>query len=263
MTEEGWREIESVVETHDPDRFVAALFAPAKHRRALITLAAFNHELARIGETVREPMAGHIRLSWWREQLTAIYEGRLPAVPVAEALADAVRTHALPRDLLDRIIEARAHDLDEAPFAAEADHDAYADATGGSLLRLGALILGADAGAAARDAAVAYAYAEHLRTADRLARRRRWRLPVAWLVEERANVEDVFAGTLAVDTRRRIEARVIAAVTAALSAVGATRTPRTITPALVIATLARRPSNPISPWQRTARLALANLTGRV
>ena len=51
----------------DPDRYFSALFAPAPARPLLLALYAFNHEVARVAETVREPMLGAIRLEWWRE----------------------------------------------------------------------------------------------------------------------------------------------------------------------------------------------------
>ena len=54
---------------HDPDRYFSALFAPADRRPFLFALYAFNHELAHVGESVREPMIGEIRLQWWRETL--------------------------------------------------------------------------------------------------------------------------------------------------------------------------------------------------
>ena len=37
----------ALVRRHDPDRFLTALFAPPDRRDALLTLYAFNHELAR------------------------------------------------------------------------------------------------------------------------------------------------------------------------------------------------------------------------
>ena len=51
----------------DKDRFLATLFAPAKYRRALFALYAFNVEIARVRELAREPMPGEIRLQWWRD----------------------------------------------------------------------------------------------------------------------------------------------------------------------------------------------------
>lgn len=53
---------EATVRRFDPDRYFSALFAPADKRPLLFALYAFNHELARVGEVVREPMMGEIRL---------------------------------------------------------------------------------------------------------------------------------------------------------------------------------------------------------
>ena len=47
--------------------FSPTLFAPAEHRGALFALYAFNLEVARVREVVREPLAGEIRLQWWRD----------------------------------------------------------------------------------------------------------------------------------------------------------------------------------------------------
>ncbi|HEX4270168.1 MAG TPA: squalene/phytoene synthase family protein, partial [Rhizomicrobium sp.] len=55
------------VRTADPDRYFSALFAPANLRPFLFALYAFNAEVARVAESVREPMLGAIRLEWWRE----------------------------------------------------------------------------------------------------------------------------------------------------------------------------------------------------
>ena len=51
----------------DPDRAIAALFAPPDTRDDLFALFAFNAELARIADQVTEPGLGAIRLQWWRE----------------------------------------------------------------------------------------------------------------------------------------------------------------------------------------------------
>ena len=53
----------------DYERFLAIQLASAAKRPALYALTALNTELARIAETVSEPLLGHIRLAWWREAL--------------------------------------------------------------------------------------------------------------------------------------------------------------------------------------------------
>ncbi len=270
MTEDEWLDIEETVATRDPDRHVATFFAPARARRPLLALYAFDVELAHIGEAVREPMAGHVRLAWWREQLATIYDGGTPASPTGRALAETIRTHALPRGLIDAAIDARAHDLDEAPFADEAAFEAHADATTGNVMRLASRVLGLGdrVDKAARHAAVAYAYAEHIKDMARFARLRRCRMPLSWLAQEDMNVEDVFAATAMTPPLQRLAARAAAATKAALATANAARFPPSAMPALSPATLARSnavpfASKPLAPWQRVTRLALANLMWRL
>ncbi|MCA3393162.1 MAG: squalene/phytoene synthase family protein, partial [Roseomonas sp.] len=61
--------IAAFARAHDPDRFLAALFAPPEKREAIFTLIDFNHELARAREVASHPMAALIRLQWWRDAL--------------------------------------------------------------------------------------------------------------------------------------------------------------------------------------------------
>lgn len=53
----------------EPDRYFAATLAPEARRYDLIALTAFAAELANIPTQVREPLAGEIRLQWWRDAL--------------------------------------------------------------------------------------------------------------------------------------------------------------------------------------------------
>ncbi len=94
--------------THDPDRFLTALFAPAERREALFLLIAFNHELVRALETssVRTdagPIAALIRLQWWRE----VVEGARRRHELAEPLGAALDDGRLDRAALLDIIDAR------------------------------------------------------------------------------------------------------------------------------------------------------------
>src|SRR5579872_1206254 len=75
------------VRAADPDRYFSALFAPAPLRPLLLALYAFNHEVARVAETVREPMLGAIRLEWWRETVEGAHAGTPRNHDVARGLA--------------------------------------------------------------------------------------------------------------------------------------------------------------------------------
>lgn len=273
MDEATWKLVEEGVARDDADRFVSTFFAPAALRRSLIALYAFDDEVARIAAVVHEPMAGHIRLAWWRDQIAAIHEGGALQAPVPQALAEAVRGHGLPRGLFDDYLNARARDLEEAPFADEAAMDAQADAVEGGVTRLAARILGAGerADVAAGHAGLAIACAGHLRELAFFAGRRRCRLPVQLLGEVGLNAEDVFAAHEASPALRRACDRLAAKARMALWKLSYARFPRAATAALAVATLARWPTargfDPMRPapmpaWRRVAALSLANLTWR-
>ena len=56
----------------DHDRYLAILLTPPERREALCALFALDAELARIPDTVSEPLLGEIRFQWWREALEAM-----------------------------------------------------------------------------------------------------------------------------------------------------------------------------------------------
>jgi phytoene/squalene synthetase len=148
---------EEIVRRHDPDRYFAALFAPEDKRRFLFALYALYYELAHAAEAAREPMLIEIRLMWWRETLAMAREGKARNHDVARALVETLAAVDLPDALFEAMIAARGRGPE--PFADAAAAEAYGDATVGSLMRLAARVLGAQADAPVRDAAIAYALA--------------------------------------------------------------------------------------------------------
>ncbi len=153
----------ATVRTADPDRYFATLFAPAAARPFLFALYAFNAEVARVAETVREPMLGAIRLEWWRE--TA--EGAARAAPrnhdVARGLAALFATGKVVLADFEALIAARGFDTSPDRHADFAALENYVDATGGAVMRLAIRILGGDP-ALAREAALAYGLTGLLRS---------------------------------------------------------------------------------------------------
>lgn len=120
---------------HDRDRFVTALFAAPGRREALFALYAFNYEVARIRETVSEPILGSIRLQWWREAIQEINQGKPPRRhDVVEALAASFGTHGLWGAELERLLEAREQDMLAEPPQTLAALENYAADTGGNLV---------------------------------------------------------------------------------------------------------------------------------
>jgi phytoene synthase len=152
-------DLDGLIRRVDPDRWISSRFIADPTKRAdVIALYAFDHELARAPRVSSNSLLGEIRLTWWREALDEIFEGRtVRRHPTAEALAGAVRRHALDRASLETLIEARYRELDAAPMDDE-EALAWAHGTGGQVAELAAAILepGVDA-APARAAGAAWA----------------------------------------------------------------------------------------------------------
>lgn len=180
-----------LVRRHDPDRFLAALYAPPARREALFTLYAFNHELARAREVVSQPMLALIRLQWWRE----VVEGADRRHEVATPLAEALSSGALPRAPLLEMIAGREAEAEDAPATIE-DWRRYLDATAGALAEAAGFAL---AGAAAparrlRGLGTAYGVAGVLRSIGPLARQGRCLLPQSVLAAHGTDPHAVIAG---------------------------------------------------------------------
>ncbi|MGX1196331.1 phytoene/squalene synthase family protein [Parvibaculum sp. MBR-TMA-1.3b-4.2] len=145
------------IRQHDHDRFLSLLLAPADKRPALLALYAFNLEIARIPETVSEPMMGMIRLQWWREVLEGLDAGETRGHHVAVALAEARRHVDMPLSALSALVDIRERDLDEEPFEDMAALEAYARATSGQLMMLAAMGLGGEAAGQTHRTAIEHA----------------------------------------------------------------------------------------------------------
>ncbi len=179
------------VRTADPDRYFSALFAPAALRPHLFALYAFNHEVARIAETVREPMLGAIRLEWWRETAEQAARGTPRNHDVAKGLAALFAAHKVELAALEGIIAARAFDASAERFADFAALEAYLDATGGALMRAACVILGGDPGVA-RPAALAYGLTGLLRSLPFHNNRHKLYLPLDLLAPLHITPEEFF-----------------------------------------------------------------------
>lgn len=144
-------DLDAQIRRVDPDRWMSSRFiADAGKRADVIALYAFDHELARAPRVASNPLLGEIRLTWWREALDEIFEGRpVRRHPTAQALAEAVRRRGLTRPPLEAMIDARYRELDASPMDPK-EALAWARDTGGVVAELAAMILtpGADAGPA-------------------------------------------------------------------------------------------------------------------
>ena len=139
-------ELIGIARAHEPERYLAATLAAAPQRTALIALAAFASDLARIPATATQPMLGEIRLQWWRDSLELIGKGSRIGSPLADALGAAIHTHALPIPMLTAMTEARAFDLYDDPMPDQASLDGYLSKTEAIPFELALRILGVPAG---------------------------------------------------------------------------------------------------------------------
>lgn len=274
------------VRRDDPDRYLAALFAPETVRARLLVLYAFYGEIARIPDAVSEPVIGEMRLAWARDATGDLFANprKVRRHDVYEALAEMLDGPGAPdRAGLVTLIEARSADLGEGAFPDAAERQAYVDRTAGMLLRLAARACApdwvpAEAGEAALTAAGrAWGYTGLLRAFAPLCAAGRPPLTQA---------EMDAAGLLEAHTVRAMEPdKALLArqglVQEAVAALDALRTNAKslspeVFPAMGYATLARgylravtRQSAPYAPladtpliW-RQARLVMASLSGRI
>lgn len=142
-----------LVRKADKDRYLASLFAPEDKRPHLMALYAFSTEVARVREATTEPLAGEMRLQWWRDTIEQIFAGSVPDHPVAQALAKAIEAGGLSKAGFVNLIDARAFDLYDDAMPSIDVLEGYLGETSSSVIQMAALILAGPAGAAAADAA--------------------------------------------------------------------------------------------------------------
>jgi len=196
--QQAFAHCEALVRAADRDRFLATLFAPRERRDALFALYAFNVEIARVREVVRDPVAGEIRLQWWSDVLAGDGRGEIEAHPVASALRASVARYGLPPKRLQTTISARRFDLYDEPMATLADLEAYADGASSSLIALAAQILNGDGAsdidALSHHAGLAHAIAGLLKAFPFHAARGQLFVPLELLERHGADREDVRIG---------------------------------------------------------------------
>ncbi|MBO0663430.1 phytoene/squalene synthase family protein [Jiella sp. MQZ9-1] len=142
-----------LVEAEDRDRALSLAFAPADRRGDLAALYAFNIEIAKVRDQIRQPLPGEIRLQWWRDVIAGggsekgAAGGGEAGHPVASRLLQTIERHHLSKAAFDRMLEARAFDLYDDPMPSREHFEAYAGETASTLIMLAATILSpADAG---------------------------------------------------------------------------------------------------------------------
>jgi NADH dehydrogenase [ubiquinone] 1 alpha subcomplex assembly factor 6 len=197
----------SIVRRHDRDRYQTALFAPFDRREALFALYAFNYEVARVRESVTQPMLGQIRLQWWREVIEAAYAGApVRRHEVVQPLVAAIGEFGLSRAHFERIIDTRERDLADTPPPDLAALEDYVEGTSATLVLLALEILDVRteaAEAAGHEVGIAYALAGVIRAIPVRARAGRSYLPADLVAKAGLDPHD-YPGMRASPAMRRI-----------------------------------------------------------
>ncbi|WP_237151821.1 phytoene/squalene synthase family protein [Oryzibacter oryziterrae] len=195
-----------LVEAQDRDRWLASLFLPEDKRRHVLAVLAFSAEVARVRESVHEPMPGEIRLQWWVDALEGEARGDVHAHPVAAAVIDTIRRFSLRRQTFVDLVAARRFDLYDDVMPTLNDLEGYAGETASALFQLAALILceGNDprSADAAGHAGAAYAMTGLMRALPIHARRNQVFIPNDVLARHGLVPEDIRNGVINVQVEK-------------------------------------------------------------
>jgi phytoene synthase len=271
----------AVLRENDRDRYLACLLSPEDKRGSLAALYAFNAEIARVRDVVREPLPGEIRLQWWRDLLEGNAQGDTGGNPVAVGLMDALERYRLPRQTLIDMIDARIFDLYDDPLENRNALEGYAGETASALIQLASLVLShedaARSASAAGHAGVAQAIAGLLMLLAIHSQRHQLYLPLDILAATGLDRESFLAG----EDKARVSAAVEAFAGLGLEHLAKARQagpiPRSVFPAFLPAALAepvlkrarrmgaRVMTESLQPaqWQRQLRLLRASISRKL
>ena len=197
--------IVSETRLHDRDRFLCSIFAPKGVREGLFTVLAFNIEISKTREMVRENIIGEIRLQWWRDTIEHIFNNpsriRLNHL-VADELATVIEKFSLSRSFFDMLIDSRSRDLVDTPLEDEADLRRYTYETSSTLSQILLEILcpvdkvlSSSEVKAVESIGMAWALTGILRASTTLAKQKRILIPKTLMEEFEFNNDEFYGQT--------------------------------------------------------------------
>ena len=95
--------------------YYAFLFLPPARRQAITALYAFCREVDDVVDECTDPSLARIKLSWWRTQVDALFEGRAEHL-VMKALLPCLTPFNITRERLIAIIDGMEMDLDQTRY---------------------------------------------------------------------------------------------------------------------------------------------------
>jgi phytoene synthase len=164
--------------------FAASLLLPARVRAPATALYAYCRLADDAIDTGSQP---HIAMQGLRDRLHAIYQGRPGNQDADRALCQVVHRFAIPRELLDALLEGFLWDAQGRRYETLADVQAYGARVAGTVGAMMSLLMGTRSAAAlarACELGVAMQLTNIARDVGEDARNGRLYLPREWLKEE-------------------------------------------------------------------------------
>ena len=89
---------QDLVRNRDYHRYLLSFFVPRPSRPSLLAILALNVELQSIPDKATDPMVALVRLQWWRDEITKIYEGdTAQSSPILPGVQRAISRHSIPK----------------------------------------------------------------------------------------------------------------------------------------------------------------------
>lgn len=197
----------TLLRSGDRERYLSLLFAPAQKRGGLAALYAFNLEIARIRDAIREPLAGEIRLRWWRDQIEKADSSNVADNPVLAALFPVIEQYHLPKTAFTRMCDARVFDLYNDPMPSQTELEGYWGETASTVIQLACQILDEEAAKksamAAGHGGVAQGVVGLMRLLPLTGARRQLYIPADLLAALSAHADELHGNEAKIDVRER------------------------------------------------------------
>ena len=132
------------VKKYDHDRYLCCLFAKEKNRDQLLTILAFNSEIALISEQTSDLTPALIRITWWQDAIDDLYQGKIRQHSLIIALEQIITEHKIPQHLFSNLLQARMIELYQQPPSTTLELIKFAEKTGGNLLEICAYAIDSD-----------------------------------------------------------------------------------------------------------------------
>lgn len=144
VSEEDLAHCQDLVRLYTRDQYLADLLLPTTLRSDLTVLHAFHAAIIEAINQVTEPVAGEIRLQWWRDVINGERAGEAAGHPVARSLMSVVEKHGLSTQMFDAKLQAHVFELYQDPMESTSMLEGWCGETRSYLFQLASMINGAE-----------------------------------------------------------------------------------------------------------------------